>query len=206
MMQIKKTDSGLLHSCMYVLEEKGHAIVIDPCMDLSSAGDCVVDYLLITHEHYDHISGVNEWKKKTGAPLLCSRACAENISSPKKNMSRYIDVFWEMQTWVPTNGTKIEQTEYVSGADLTFEDEFTFEWQGHTVKLQETPGHSAGSCIICLNGDNCFTGDSFLEKYETECRFPGGSEKQWAKIGKPRIEAIPAGTRIWPGHFDSFIK
>ena len=48
-MQIKKTDSGLLHSCMYVLEEEGHAIVIDPCQDRSAAGDLIVDYLLITH-------------------------------------------------------------------------------------------------------------------------------------------------------------
>ena len=205
-MQIKKTDSGLLHSCMYVLEEEGHAIVIDPCRDLSAAGDSIVDYLLITHEHYDHISGVNEWKKRTGAPLLCSRACAENIMSSKKNMSRYFNIFCEMQTWVPTDGMKIEQAEYVCEADLTFEDEFVFEWQGHVVTLQETPGHSAGSCIIYLDEDHCFTGDSYLENYGTECRFPGGSEKRWNMIGKPRIEAIPAGTRIWPGHFDSFIK
>ena len=205
-MQIKKTDSGLLHSCMYLLEEKGHAIVIDPCRDLSAAGDSIVDYLLITHEHYDHISGVNEWKKKTGAPLLCSRACAENIRNSKKNMSRYFNIFCEMQTWVPTDGMKIEQAEYVCEADLTFEDEFTFEWQGHIVTLQETPGHSVGSCIIYLDEDHCFTGDSYLENYGTECRFPGGSEKRWNMIGKPRIEAIPAGTRIWPGHFDSFIK
>ena len=121
-------------------------------------------------------------------------------------MSRYFDVFSEMQTWVPTDGMKLEQAEYVCEADLTFEDEFAFELQGHIVKLQETPGHSAGSCIICLDKDNCFTGDSFLENYETECRFPGGSEKRWNTIGKLRIEALPAGTRIWPGHFDSFIK
>jgi glyoxylase-like metal-dependent hydrolase (beta-lactamase superfamily II) len=180
--------------------------VIDPCRDLSAAGDSIVDYLLITHEHYDHISGVNEWKKKTGAPLLCSRVCAENIRNSKKNMSRYFNIFCEMQTWVPIDGMKIEQAEYVCEADLTFEDEFTFEWQGHIVTLQETPGHSAGSCIIYLDEDHCFTGDSYLENYGTECRFPGGSEKRWNMIGKPRIEAIPAGTRIWPGHFDSFIK
>ena len=75
-MQIKKTDSGLLHSCMYLLEEKGHAIVIDPCRDLSAAGDSIVDYLLITHEHYDHISGVNEWKNGCAASLqqgLCRK-------------------------------------------------------------------------------------------------------------------------------------
>ena len=101
-MQINKTDSGLLHSCMYVITENHHAVVIDPCKDISSAAGLTVDYLIITHEHYDHIYGVNEWKAATGAKLVCSSACAANIRSAKKNMSRYFDVFCQMQTWVPT--------------------------------------------------------------------------------------------------------
>ena len=205
-MRIEKIDSGLLHSCMYLLEENNHSIVIDPCLNTALAEKTTVDYLLVTHEHYDHISGVNVWKQKTGAPLLCSRACAEKISDPKKNLSRYFDVFCEMQTWVPMEGMVVKAVEYACDAELTFEDERVFLWQGHIVRMLETPGHSAGSIIIIVDGQECFTGDSFLEHFDTELRFPGGSRKEWKKMGKPRIDSIPDGTRIWPGHFDSFVK
>ena len=205
-MQIKRTDSGLLNSNMYLVEENGHAIVIDPCMDLSDAAQYTVDYLLLTHEHYDHISGVNEWKKETGAPLLCSSACAACIRNPRKNLSRYFDAFCRMQTWIPIEDLEIRQVSYSCEADQTFEDSLEFHWQGHTVTLLETPGHSPGSIVIGIDHTDYFTGDSLLEKDETGLRFPGSSMKSWESIGKQRIHSIPDGARIWPGHFEGFTK
>ena len=87
-MRIQKIDSGLLHSCMYVVEELDHAIIIDPCLNTTAAMGRKVDLLIVTHEHYDHISGVNAWKDLTGAPLLCSSACADNIKNSKGNVGR----------------------------------------------------------------------------------------------------------------------
>ncbi len=204
-MRIEKVDSGLLHSCMYIVEETGHAIVIDPCKNTDAAADLQVDYLIVTHEHYDHISGVNEWKEKTGAPLLCSKACAENIENEKRNMSRYFDVFCAMQTWMPAEEMHITPVSYCCKADMTFEDKTSFRWQGHTVSLMEIPGHSLGSIGITLDDTDFFSGDSLLENSAIELRFPGGSAAKWEEIGKGRIDAIPEGMRIWPGHFNSFI-
>lgn len=195
----------MLHSNMYVVEENGHAIVIDPCKNTDAAKGLTIDLLIVTHEHYDHISGVNVWKKLTGAPLLCSGPCATGISSPKKNMSRYFDVFCEMQTWIPLEGKNCPAVEYACEADRTFEDTLTMEWQGHCVSLIEIPGHSPGSIGISIDGTDFFSGDSLFENSEIELHFPGGSAKQWEEIGKARIESIPEGTRIWPGHFEGFV-
>lgn len=205
-MQIKKIDSGILHSCMYVVEENGHAIVIDPCINTDPADGLKVDYLISTHEHYDHISGVNEWKYVTGAPLLCSKACAANIKNPRKNMSRYFDVFCSIQTWTPIENMKRKSFEYSCEADLVFEDHMTFCWQGHNITVLEIPGHSMGSIGIDIDHTDFFSGDSLLENCEIELRFPGGSIQKWERIGKKRIEAIPDGMKIWPGHFESFIR
>lgn len=205
-MRIKKTDSGLLHSCMYIVEEQGHALVIDPCEDTSEAEKLIVDYLLVTHEHYDHISGVNKWKERSGAPLVCSEACAKNIRDPRKNLSRYFDVFCQMQTWMSTEGMDIVPVEYSCEADITFQDTFLLEWQGHRISLLEIPGHSSGSIGIDIDGTDFFSGDSLLRDSDTELRFPGGSPKKWEETGRKRIEAIPDQERIWPGHFESFIK
>ena len=205
-MQIVKIDSGLLHSCMYVVTDKKHALVIDPCKDVGLADEFKIDYLIITHEHYDHISGVNEWKLATKAPLLCSKTCAKNIMDSRKNMSRYFDVFCEMQTWMPTEQLCIEPVDYYCYADMTFQDIMIFNWQEHKVTLQEIPGHSAGSILINIDNNDFFPGDSLLKDCDIELRFPGGSAKKWIETGKDRIAAIPKGARIWPGHFESFVK
>ena len=63
-MIVERVDSGLLNSSMYVVSENGHAIVIDPCLITDAADKFIIDYLFITHEHYDHIFGVNAWKEQ----------------------------------------------------------------------------------------------------------------------------------------------
>lgn len=204
-MKIKKFDSGILHSCMYVVEESGHAIIIDPCKNTTPAADLIVDYLIITHEHYDHISGVNDWKNITRSPLMCSKSCAENIKDPKKNMSRYFEAFCAMQTWMPSDQIEVETTEYSCEADEVFEDETVLEWQGHTVTLCEIPGHSEGSIGIDIDSTDFFSGDSLMRDYEIELRFPGGSARVWENFGRKRVDAIPDGTMIWPGHFENYI-
>ena len=205
MIEIRRYVSGLLSSNMYVLVEGSRAIVIDPYTDTAPAQGLLVDYILLTHEHYDHISGVNLWKKTTGAPVLCSKACAENIQSPKKNLANHFKEFCELQTWIALDEIPASDPAYTCSADMTFEDRMKMTWQGHEMELFEIPGHSLGSIGIFLDGRDFFSGDSLIENSEIELRIPGGSRKKWEAIGRKRIEELPDGTRIWPGHFDSFI-
>ncbi len=205
MMEIKRCESDLLRSNMYVITENGHAIVIDPCRDIGPGEGLAVDLLLLTHEHYDHISGVNVWKERYHAPLLCSEACGKNIQSSRKSLSRFFDVFCEMQTWIQLDEPPAAEQEYTCMAEYTFRDRMTFLWQGHTLELMELPGHSGGSGGILVDGKDFFSGDSLMECQEVELRFPGGSAKQWEAVAEPRIKALPSGIKVWPGHFEGFI-
>ena len=205
MIEIRRYVSGLLSSNMYVIVEGDHALVIDPFEDASPVQGLAVDYILLTHEHYDHISGVNIWKTVTGAPVLCSKACAENIRSPKMNLARHFKEFCELQTWIELKEIPASDPEYNCSADETFEAQLMLCWQGHNLDLFEIPGHSQGSIGVMLDGTDFFSGDSLMEHSEIELRMPGGSRKMWREIGSKRVNSIPEGTRIWPGHFDSFI-
>jgi glyoxylase-like metal-dependent hydrolase (beta-lactamase superfamily II) len=177
-MEIRRYESGLLSSNMYVIVEENHAIVIDPFDDIGPATGLVIDCILLTHEHYDHISGVNLWKEKTGAPVLCSKICAENIQDPKKNLANHFKEFCELQTWMMLEEIPSSDPEYSCTADQMFEDEMDLNWQGHTFILFEIPGHSLGSIGILLDGTEFFSGDSLMEKSEIELRLPGGSRKK----------------------------
>ena len=190
---------------MFLVVENRHAIVIDPALDTVPGNDLDIDQLIITHEHYDHISGVNAWKEKYQVPLLCSKACAARIRDSKKNQARHFDTFCEIQSWMQVGPLPQIDTAFTCEADRTFQDEMVFEWQGHTVRLIEIPGHSPGSIGIFIDESDFFSGDSLLKDTDVELRFPGGSRKQWEEVGKPRIQLIPKGTTIHPGHFESFI-
>ena len=205
-MEIKRYKTDLLCSNMYVITEDGHALIVDPCNNTIPAKSLMVDRILLTHEHYDHISGVNDWKYVASAPVMCSKVCATNIMDPKKNMSKYFNDFCMLQTMIPVKGFSMAIGDYICKADIIFENETSFKWQGHTVTLIEIPGHTMGSIGIYIDNCDFFSGDSFLENYNTEVRLPGGSLKKWKEIGEKRIEAIPHGIRIWPGHFEGFVK
>lgn len=204
-MEIRSFDSGILSSNMYVIEDNGHAIIIDPARNTSPGRDLIIDLMIATHEHYDHISGVNAWKEAFHAPLLCSEACAERLGDPRKNRARHFDAFCELQTWMKLEKLPEIDTAFVCRADWTFNGEMTFFWQDHYFRLVEIPGHSPGGIGIYLDEDSFFSGDSLIKDCEIELRFPGGSRKQWLEIGEPRIKSVPEGTRIYPGHFDSFV-
>ena len=204
-MEIRRYVSDLLSSNMYVIVEDSHAIVIDPFRDTAPAEGLTVDYILLTHEHYDHISGVNEWKRVVGAPVLCSEACAENIQNPRKNLANHFQDFCELQTWVELDRLPDADAGYACQADETFEDKKILTWRRHTYILFEMPGHSLGSIGILVDEKDFFSGDSLIKGHEIALRFPGGSRTKWKTVGEPRLAAIPKGTRIWPGHFDGFV-
>lgn len=204
-MEIRRFVSDLLQSNMYLIVENGHAIVVDPCRNTAPAEGLTVDRILLTHEHYDHISGVNAWKARFGAPVLCSAACGANIESPRKSLARFFDAFCELQSWMKLDRLPEADPDYRCSADEIFSDRLELQWQGHTLTLWELPGHSKGSTSIMIDQTDFFSGDSMMQDYPAELRFPGGSEKLWAQISEPRLAALPDGIRIWPGHFDSFL-
>ena len=72
-MKIITCTTPLLEQNMYIVEEGKHCIVIDPYYDEKTAvllEGKIVDLLLVTHEHYDHISGVNKFKELYGCKLI----------------------------------------------------------------------------------------------------------------------------------------
>ena len=201
-MKIEKVESKYLKSNMYALIEDRHIIMIDPHENYILDMDCILDYIILTHEHCDHISGVNKWKERTNAKIVCSTACGEGIKSPKKNLSQYFDVFQEMQNWINIE-EKIEMIPYMCKADLIFENEIEISWQNHLIKVFETPGHSKGSECILVDNEILFSGDSLMRDYSISCGLPGGSKKDWAKTSSI-LRKLSKNIKVMPGHFEEF--
>ena len=191
---------------MYILEEEGHSVLIDPfVLDINSVigSDLKPEFLILTHEHFDHISGVNFFKERYGVPVCASAVCAENLKKPNRNLSRHFDAFCQMQSWLP--GYVCEHSgDYICGADETFSGSTEFIWRGHCIRLTEAPGHSAGSILISIDDAYLFAGDSVFKDYPTGTRFTGGSTRDFNRITRPLINTFPIGTVVYPGHFAPF--
>lgn len=206
-MLIKQYVSGLLNSNMYILEEEGHSILIDPFVfekDADIESYLKPDLVLLTHEHYDHISGVNFIKETiAGIRTYASFACAANIKRPNRNLSRHFDAFCAMQTWLPAC-THAYVGDYTCEAEETFSGRERMMWRGHTLDLIEAPGHSEGSILIYVDEQFLFAGDSVFRDYPTGTRFVGGSTEKYKNITKKIIDSFPDTTIVYPGHFSCF--
>mgnify|MGYP003272854391 CR=1 FL=1 len=84
-----------IDSRMYIWQEGDSAMVIDPCVSKNALlylkGKNINRILVIlTHEHYDHISGVN-WLKENfeNVCVLCSQLCADALDNPCRNCLLY---------------------------------------------------------------------------------------------------------------------
>lgn len=194
--------SDLLASNMYLLEEAGYVIVIDPCGDLSAYDPALVyDWIFLTHEHYDHISGADVWREHTGARVICSLPCGENLKDSKKNISRYFESYCELQTWMPYEARRTYEP-FITCADVAFDGQMELQWHGRHLSLFETPGHSEGSACLLVDGVHLFAGDCLIPGHEPALRFPGGNRKLWKERTLPLLRELPPETMLYPGHLE----
>lgn len=199
-------------SNMYLLVDGDQALIIDPnqsedaLLILNRSKVRHID-ILLTHEHFDHISGVNWLRKLFDTTVICQQKCAESISIAKNNRPF---VFMSMVE----NISKQEKKEIISfydampadeiKADIVFDDEYEFSWQGHHLKLKSCPGHSKGSMLILFDDEYVFTGDYMIPDVPVILRFSGGSKEEYKNKTLPVLLNLSTELMIMPGHGEAY--
>ena len=203
-MEIRTFNNNVVKANMYVIENNGHSIIIDPSVTEGIYLSSIVDYIILTHEHYDHICGVHYWKEKTNAIVIASANCQKGLQNPSRNFSRFYKEFCELQTMI-TIKDAIDNFDYSCSADITFKGEHTLYWQGNNLRLFECLGHSLGSACVLLNDQILFCGDTLFKDHPIATGLPGGSKKKWVEYGKPLLKQLSKDIIVYPGHFQPFI-
>ena len=210
----------LMDSNMFVMISGSRALIIDPCINEEAEKllrDSGVKELtiILTHEHYDHISGVNRLKEwihsdpdSGGCQVYANKVCAAAITEPTGNLSEYFMAMMIKRSEEEQElAKKVFDRSYSCGADVTFEGKIELEWEDLRLVLIETPGHSPGSiCVEIHKKDEkgnllaLVTGDSLVYRNKIITRLPGGDKQKYREITKPYLESFDKDTLILPGH------
>lgn len=176
------------------------AIIIDPVLDFDpkaartathsadrvlaavKAGNSVVEWILETHAHADHLSAAAYLKSVTGTKV----AIGEQIKDVQKLFAPIFDA-----KDVAGDGAPF---------DRLLKDGETLCVGGLTIEVMSTPGHTPG-CVSYRIADNVFVGDTmFMPDYGTaRADFPGGNALSLYRSIK-RILALPSDTHLWMCH------
>jgi glyoxylase-like metal-dependent hydrolase (beta-lactamase superfamily II) len=147
-----------------------------------------INYVIITHEHFDHIAGVNALMSTFEFELICSELTAKALIDTKMNLSAFND---QLEPVVILHVPKIIH----NGDELLFANK--------TLRFFYTPGHSPGS--MCITFDDCFfSGDTLLQIHKPRLNLPGSNKDQY-KITLEKLKIIlKDGMCIYPGHGDTY--
>lgn len=199
------TDPVTKSNC-YVLRARKSAVVIDPnsfdlLEPLLQKWNIRTALVLLTHEHCDHIGGLNTLREHYPVTVVSSSPCSRAIQNSRENMSRMMALF----LYYESGQTVLTPYEpFVCGpADLHFSGTIRFSYEGLPVKMKVLPGHTHGSSVIFLGG-RLFCGDYLLPEKRVLTRLPGGDEEEYLKLARPWLSRIPDGARICPGHGEPF--
>ncbi|MCK9471830.1 MAG: MBL fold metallo-hydrolase [Bacilli bacterium] len=193
---------------MYVLISGNRALIVDPCIDQDALNLLkkreIRDIIILpTHEHYDHISGINWLKDNFNCKVIAIEECARNLYNPKLNISAHFEVLFLFHSEdIQRQVRALNVQPYLCYADEVLKDELSFSWEEHKVEIIKTPGHSQGSVCTIIDDKYVFTGDSFIFNLPTITRLPGGSQKDFENISIPFLKNLSPTSMIFPGHGD----
>ena len=204
-----------LNSNMYIMLSKNEAIIIDPHyyddLDIFLKNNKIKKvFIILTHEHPDHISGTWWFLEKFECSIICSSQCASRIVD--KKYTRPILISFILEEEDKKHGTNLLEEfkkDYIwttYRADITYNDSFEYKWQGHIFDFIKAEGHSVGSSLVILDKKYVFSGDSILKDYPVIISFPTSNKTEFLNRTLPLFEkTLSPDMTIFPGHGEPFM-
>lgn len=178
----------LMSNCCIITAGNGDAAVVDPGSygrrlreALEAEGVKELKYILLTHGHFDHISGTKKLKEAFGGKIAVHRLDAPCLKDSEESRASFFGLF------SPS-----------FDADIILEDGDRLPFGDGEIEVIHTPGHTVGS--VCFKiGEHLFTGDTLFRLSIGRTDFPGGSMDEMMSSMK-RLSSLEGSFKVYPGH------
>lgn len=187
---------GEIEANCYILcdEETKIGAIIDPGEytdgiknAIKSSGIEKLEYILCTHGHFDHITGVSKIKKD----YPDAKVCIGEKDSPYLENGRLAMATIFNAVFEPCS------------PDVTFSHGDSFSIGNTKVEIHSAPGHTPGGVLYVLADEKCiFTGDTLFRGSVGSPRFKGGNAKELLATLRGMKE-FPDDYVIFTGHGES---
>lgn len=174
-------------NCYIVFDNQNKGVIIDPGDEAHRILDAVeerqleIEYIMLTHVHFDHMLAVDKVQKRTGAGLLVPRGDADALTNSSKSLM------------FMSGGVKVSLK-----ADRLLDDSDTVTVGKLCFHVISTPGHTPGSsCYLC--GDLLITGDTLFAGGFGRTDFAGGDNHAMRR-SLVRLSELKGDYTVLPGH------
>lgn len=192
----------LMDSRMYMIREDDEIFVVDPCIDnelLRDAEGAKQAVVFLTHEHYDHISGVNWLKDHFTCSVYAGKVCAKRVESEKDNLSSRFPFLFLLNREKYDYVRSHFSLPYTCKVETSFCGKGELLWKGHLIELYEVGGHSPGSSLIVFDKKFLFGGDNILDNGK-ELWGTDGDLKQYRENVLSALRELDQQMIVLPGH------
>jgi hydroxyacylglutathione hydrolase len=179
-------------NCFIVRPKDGNrALIVDPGDEadritaaLEALGIDMVEAILVTHTHFDHIGAVAPVASATAAPVYCPEL-------EKQVLANIMD-------YVPWPGFGPFES---YDADQTVKGGEQLELAGLTLDVLYTPGHSPGHVTYAIKDEQAlFSGDVLFQGSVGRVDLPGGDWPTLLTSIESLVATFPPETTVYPGH------
>ena len=175
---------GPIGTNCYILEDEKKIAVIDPgdeaerILEVLEETEGTVEYILLTHGHYDHTTAVPELHKALPeAKIYIHQADANGAGSRLFPLAGQVDGL------------------------LLYDEGDSLPLGSLTIEVLHTPGHSKGS-VTLRAGDVLFTGDTLFAGSMGRTDLSGGDEGEIMASLK-RLGELEGSFTVCPGHMQT---
>lgn len=187
----KITEDFGTNSYIVTDEETGETAVVDPAIPddtlLEKLKGKNVKYILLTHGHFDHVSGAKSVKEVTGAKIVIHKDDIELLSDGEKNYFYENCIGYEMP---------------VVACDIPVEDKSELMLGNSKISVIHTPGHTLGGvCYLFRDDLVMFSGDTLFKLCAGRTDLYGGNGRQELRSLR-NISELEGNYKVYPGHED----